>query len=364
MAYDVCCKAIANSATGLKDALRGRAGFGAKMRPRRRALVFGMLGLRIARLAIAAWGVIAPAAACAQSYPSKPIRLIVPFAAGGPIDVMGRLVAQSLSSGLGQQVVVDNRPGASGAIGTRAAASAEPDGYTLLIGSVTTLATGPLLAKNVGYDPLKDFVPIALIASTPFALVVAPSLPADTPGALIAYAHANPGKLNFGTPVGTLAHLTGELFRIKAGIEVVVIPYQGAATAVTDLLAGQVDMTFEPTSVLVAHIHDAKVRPLAVTSAARIVQIPDVPTMIESGLADFTSYSWTGLVAPAGTPAAIVERLNAAINQGLKSPDMTSNLDRLGAETRVGSARAFAAFIAEETQKWGAIVKSAGVKLD
>jgi tripartite-type tricarboxylate transporter receptor subunit TctC len=348
MAYDVCCKAIANSATGLKDALRGRAGFGAKMRPRRRALVFGMLGLRIARLAIAAWGVISPAAACAQSYPSKPIKLIVPFAVGGPIDVMGRLVAQSLSSGLGQQVVVDNRPGASGAIGTRAAAAAEPDGYSLLIGSVTTLATGPLLAKNVGYDPLKDFVPVALIASTPFALVVAPSLPADTPGELIAYARANPGKLNFGTPVGTLAHLTGELFRIKAGIEVVVIPYKGAATAVTDLLAGQVDMTFEPTSVFVA----------------RIAQLPDVPTMIESGLADFTSYSWTGLVAPAGTPAAIVERLNAAINQGLKSPDMTSNLDRLGAETRVGSARAFAAFIAEETQKWGAIVKAAGVKLD
>ena len=338
--------------------------FGAKMRWRRGAWCPGMLGLRIAWLAIVAWSVIAPGTSSAQSYPSKPIRLIVPFAAGGPIDVMGRLVAQSLSSALGQQVVVDNRPGASGAIGTRAAASAEPDGYTLLIGSVTTFATGPLLAKNLGYDPLKDFVPVALIASTPFALVVAPSLPADTPSELIAYARANPGKLNFGTPVGTLAHLTGELFRIKAGIDVVVIPYKGAATAVTDLIGGQVDMTFEPTSVLVAHIHDAKMRPLAVTSAARIAQLPDVPTMIESGLKDFTSYSWTGLVAPAGTPAPIVERLNAAINQGLKSPDMTSNLGRLGAQTRVGSPRDFAAFIAEETQKWGTIVTSAGVKLD
>jgi tripartite-type tricarboxylate transporter receptor subunit TctC len=338
--------------------------FGAKMRWRRGAWCPGMLGLRIAWLAIVAWSVIAPGTSSAQSYPSKPIKLIVPFAAGGPIDVMGRLVAQSLSSALGQQVVVDNRPGASGAIGTRVAASAEPDGYTLLIGSVTTLATGPLLAKNPGYDPLKDFVPVALIASTPFALVVAPSLPADTPRELIAYARANPGKLNFGTPVGTLAHLTGELFRIKAGIDVVVIPYKGAATAVTDLIAGQVDMTFEPTSVLVVHIHDAKMRPLAVTSAARIAQLPDVPTMIESGLADFTSYSWTGLVAPAGTPAPVVERLNAAINQGLKSPDMASNLGRLGAEARVGSPQAFAAFVAEETQKWGAIVKSAGVKLD
>jgi tripartite-type tricarboxylate transporter receptor subunit TctC len=323
-----------------------------------------MLGLRIVSVAIVALGLLAPSAARAQPYPTKPVKLIVPFAAGGPIDVMGRLVAQWLSSALGQQVVVDNRPGASGAIGTRAAVAAEPDGHTLLIGSVTTLATGPLLAKNLGYDPLKDFVPVALIASTPFALVVAPSLPADTPGGLIAHARANPGKLNFGTPVGTLAHLTGELFRIKAGIDVVVIPYKGAATAVTDLIAGQVDMTFEPTSVLVAHIHDAKMRPLAVTSAARIAQLPDVPTMIESGLADFTSYSWTGLVAPAGTPAPIVERLNAAINQGLKSPDMTSNLGRLGAQTRVGSPQAFAAFIAEETQKWGTIMTSAGVKLD
>jgi tripartite-type tricarboxylate transporter receptor subunit TctC len=328
------------------------------------ASVFGMLALRIAWVAIVAWGVFASGASCAQSYPSKPIKLIVPFAAGGPIDVMGRLVAQWLSSALGQQVVVDNRPGASGAIGTRVVAAAEPDGHTLLIGSVTTLATGPLLAKNVGYDPLKDFVPLALIASTPFALVVAPSVPADTPGEFIAYARANPGKLNFGTPVGTLAHLTGELFRIRAGIDLVVIPYKGAATAVTDLIGGQVDMTFEPTSVLVAHIHDAKMRPLAVTSASRIAQLPDVPTMIESGLAGFTSYSWTGLVAPAGTPAPIVERLNAAINRGLKSPDMTSNLDRLGAQTRVGSPQDFAAFIAEETQKWGTIVTSAGVKLD
>jgi tripartite-type tricarboxylate transporter receptor subunit TctC len=170
--------------------------------------------------------------------------------------------------------------------------------------------------------------------------------------------------LNFGTPVGTLAHLTGELFRIKAGIEVVVIPYKGAAIAVTDLLAGQVDMTFEPTSVLVAHIHDAKVRPLAVTAAVRSAQLPDVPTMIESGLAGFTSYSWSGILAPAGTSPEIVDRLNAAINQGLKSPAMNSNLGRLGAEPNAGSPQDFAAFIADETTKWGAIIKASGVKLD
>ena len=285
-----------------------------------------MMGLRIASVAIVAAGLLAPGAAHAQSYPTKPVKLIVPFATGGPIDVMGRLVAQWLSSALGQQVVVDNRPGASGAIGTRAAAAAQPDGHTLLIGSVTTLATGPLIAKNVGYDPRKDFVPIALIARTPFALVVAPRVPVDTLQQFIAYARANPGRLNFGTPVGTLAHLTGELFRIRTGIDVVVIPYKGAATAVTDLIGGQVDMTFEPTSVLVTHIQDAKVRPLAVTGATRNPQLPEVPTMIESGLAGFSSYSWTGILVPAGTSGEIVDRLNGAINQGLQSAELNSNL--------------------------------------
>jgi tripartite-type tricarboxylate transporter receptor subunit TctC len=261
-------------------------------------------------------------------------------------------------------VVVDNRPGASGAIGTRAAAAAAPDGHTLLVGSVTTLATGPLLTKNPGYDPVKDLVPVALLGRTPFALVVAPRVPATTPQELVAYARANPGKLNFGTPIGTLAHLTGELFRIRTGIDIVVIPYKGAATAVTDVLAGQVDMTFEPTSVLVTHIHDGKVRPLAVTGSARSPRLPQVPTMIESGVAGFTSYSWTGILAPAGTPADIVDTLNGAINRGLKSAGMSSSLERLGAEAQAGSPQDFAAFMAEETLKWGAIVKSSGVRLD
>ena len=316
------------------------------------------------RVILATMTFMAVGLSSAQAYPTKPIKLIVPFAAGGPIDVMGRLVAQWLSSTLGQQVVVDNRPGASGAIGTRAAAAAEPDGHTLLIGSVTTLATGPLLAKNVGYDPLKDFAPVAMLASTPFALVVNPNVPSKTPQEFIAYARANPGRLNFGTPIGTLAHLTGELFRIKTGIDFVVIPYKGAATAVSDILGGQVDMAFEPTSVLVTHIHDGKVRPLATTGAARSPQLADVPTMIESGIEDFTSHSWTGILVPAGTPTAIVSRLNAAINQGLRSPEISASLQRLGADAKGGSPQDFAAFIGEETHKWGAIVKSSGVKLD
>ena len=172
------------------------------------------------------------------------------------------------------------------------------------------------------------------------------------------------GKLNFGTPVGTLSHLTGELFRLKTGIDFVTIPYKGAATAVTDIVGSQVDMTFEPTSVLVSHIHDGKVRALGVTGATRSQLLPDVPTMIESGIADFTSYSWTGVLAPARTPAAIVSRLNAVINQGLNSPEMASNLAKFGAATMIGSPQDFAAFIAEESKKWGTIIKSAGVKLD
>jgi tripartite-type tricarboxylate transporter receptor subunit TctC len=323
-----------------------------------------MVATRTVRPVIVILGLAAFAATGVHAYPTKPVKLIVPFAAGGPIDVMGRLVAQWLSSALGQQVVVDNRPGASGAIGTRAAAAAAPDGHTLLVGSVTTLATGPLLTKNPGYDPVKDLVPVALLGRTPFALVVAPRVPATTPQELVAYARANPGKLNFGTPIGTLAHLTGELFRIRTGIDIVVIPYKGAATAVTDVLAGQVDMTFEPTSVLVTHIHDGKVRPLAVTGSARSPRLPQVPTMIESGVAGFTSYSWTGILAPAGTPADIVDTLNGAINRGLKSAGMSSSLERLGAEAQAGSPQDFAAFMAEETLKWGAIVKSSGVRLD
>ena len=207
-------------------------------------------------------------------------------------------------------------------------------------------------------------MPIALVASTPFALVVAPNIPASTPRELAAYGLANPRKLNFGTPVGTLAHLTGELFRVKTGVDFVMIPYKGAANAVTDIIAGQVDMTFEPTSVLVSHVHDGKVRAIGVTGAVRSPLLPDVPTMIESGFDGFTSYSWTGILAPARTPAAIVNRLNAAINQGLNSPEMASSLAKFGAENRSGSPADFAAFIVEETKKWGAIIRSAGVKLD
>ena len=209
---------------------------------------------------------------------AKPIKLIVPFGAGGPVDVMGRLVAQKLSASVGA-MIVENRPGQGGTLGSRAVAMADPDGYTLMVATSTTMGVSANLYKNLDFDPVKSFAPVALISSVPFVLVVRPSLPIKTAQEFIAYAKANPGKLNFGFPTGTLPHLTGELFKLRTGIDVVFIPYKAANATITDLVAGQIDYTFEPASVLLGHINDGTMRPLAVTSLTRLPQIPDVPTL-------------------------------------------------------------------------------------
>ena len=276
---------------------------------RARAIVTAIAGLMCA---------VTPASA--QPYPNHPIKLIVPFAPGGPVDVMARLVAERLSQSLGT-VIVDNRPGAGGSIASRFAAAAEPDGYTLLFGSSTTLAAGPALYRNLGYDPIKSFTPVAMISSVPFALVVAPALPVRNVAELVAYAKAHPGKLNYGAPTAALPHLTAEMFKTAAGIDIVHVPYKGAATAITDLLGGQIDLAFEPFSVLLGHIHEGRLRALAVTGATRSAELAQMPTMIESGFAGFTSVSWSGIAAPAGTPAEIVARLNAAVNAGIAAPE-------------------------------------------
>jgi tripartite-type tricarboxylate transporter receptor subunit TctC len=265
-----------------------------------------------------------PAAAQAP-YPSRPIRLIVPFPPGGPVDVMARFVVQRLQGTLGQ-IIIDNRPGAGGTLGSKAAALAEPDGYTLLFGSSTTLAAGPSLYRNLGYDPLKSFVPVGMISSVPFVLAVAPHVPAKTLAELVANAKANPGKLNFGAPTGTLPHLTGEMFKIRAGIDIVHVPYKGAATAITDVLSGEMDIAFEPISVMAGHVRDGRVRALAVTGAERSAALADVPTMIESGYPGFVSLSWTGIVAPAGTAAAVVARINGAILDAFRAADARDGL--------------------------------------
>jgi tripartite-type tricarboxylate transporter receptor subunit TctC len=249
-------------------------------RPRAGRRMVGRAALALLT-ALAAFGMLATAVR-AETYPTRPIKLIVPFPPGGPVDVMARVVVQRLSTSLGQ-VIIDNRPGAGGTLGSRAAAMAEPDGYTLLFGSSTTLAAGPALYRNPGYDPVKSFVPVGMISSVPFVLAVAPHLPTRTVAELVAYAKANPGKLNFGAPTGTLPHLTGEMLKTRAGIDIIHIPYKGAATAITDVLSGQMDMAFEPISVMVGHVREGKVIPLAVTGATRSPELPNVPTMIESG---------------------------------------------------------------------------------
>jgi tripartite-type tricarboxylate transporter receptor subunit TctC len=301
--------------------------------------------------------------ASSQSYPSKPIKLIVPFGAGGPVDVMGRLVAQKLSASVGA-MIVENRPGQGGTLGSRAVAMADPDGHTLMVATSTTMGVSANLYKNLDFDPVKSFSPVALISSVPFVLVVRPSLPIKTVQEFIAYAKANPGKLNFGFPTGTLPHLTGELFKLRTGIDVVFIPYKAANATITDLVAGQIDYTFEPASVLLGHINDGTMRPLAVTSLTRLPQIPDVPTLHESGFPGFTSISWSGVVAPARTPAPIVDKLNAAINTELKSGEMRETLTRLGADVKAGTPADFAAFVADEAPKWAEVIKSSGMKLE
>jgi len=312
----------------------------------------------------AAIGVAVASPATAQTWPDKPIKLIVPFPAGGPIDTMARFVAQPLSARLGQSVIVENRPGSGGTIGARAVASAEPDGYTLLFGSSGTLAVAPALYASLDYDPQKSFAPVATAAILPMLLVVRPDLPAKTVAEFVAYAKANPGKLNYGASLATPPHLLSTLFKHQAGIEVVYIPYKGSAPSVTDLLAGATHWTIDGVIILAPFAKDGRLRPLAVASAARWPELPQVPTLIESGFPDFSLDAWAGVVAPAGTPAAVVGRLNAAINEGLRGAEVKAALGKLGALPKIGSPAEFAAFIAAELPKWAATVKLAGARID
>lgn len=298
-----------------------------------------------------------------QSYPEQSIKLIVPFPAGGSVDAMARLVAQSLSLRLGQ-TIVENRPGGGATIGTRSVAFANPDGYTLLFGSAGSLCVATALYTNLDYDPLKAFTPVATVSVLPPVFVVGPSVPVTSIGEFVAYAKANPGKLNYGSALGTPPHLSGALFKARAGIDVVYIPYKGAAQSVTDLLGGQTHFTIDSLTSLYPLIKEGKFRALAVASTMRWPELPDVPTLIESGYPDFALDAWTGVVAPAGTPPHIVNKLNAAINEGLRSPEMQASLIKMSALPKVGSPADFAAFLAAEMPKWAAIVKMSGAKID
>jgi tripartite-type tricarboxylate transporter receptor subunit TctC len=297
-----------------------------------------------------------------DQYPSRPIKLLVPFPAGGPVDVMGRLVAQHLSTTLGQQVIIENRPGAGATLGGKAAATAEPDGYTLMVGSAATYAIGPTLYPNAGYDPTTAFAPIAFVSSVPYVMITRPQAAQRTLPELIAYAKANPGKLNFGIPNGAPPHMLAAWFRSTTATDIVIVPYRGASSVLTDMIGGQVDLGFETTSVTFEHVREGKVHALGVATAARLPELPDVPTMIEGGVPDFIASSWTGIVAPAGTPRPLIMRLNAEINAGIRSPMMRERFKQLGAIANPGTPEDFAAFIAKERPKWVNMVKLSGVQ--
>ena len=300
----------------------------------------------------------------AQTFPNHVIRLIVPFPPGGPADVMARLAAQSMTETLGQQVIVDNRPGGGSTLASREVARAEPDGYTLLIGSAATTAIGPALYRNIGYDPATSFAPVAFFSATPYVMVTGPTTPLKTVRDVIDFARQNPGKLNVGVPNGAPPHMIAAWFRSVTKTDIVIIPYKGAANLITDMIGGQIELGFETTSVTLAHLRDGSMHPLGVATAKRLPDLPDVPTLIESGVPDFIADSWIGIMAPAGTPAEIVNRLNAAINEGLKTPKLQARLKQLAAETRIGTPQDFATFIKAEDPKWTAMAKMSGLKAE
>lgn len=302
--------------------------------------------------------------AAAQSYPDRPIKLFVPAAPGGPTDIPARLVAQILPK-LGQPGVVENRPGAGGAIGARAVANAAPDGYSLLVGNTSVLAVIPAVSASAGYDPVKDFAAVAKVSESYQILVVNPSLPWKSVGELVGYAKANPGKLTYAhTGPGGLPHLTGELFKALAGVDILGVSYKSGGESVTAVLGHQVDMTFESITILLPLIRDGRMRALAITSRNRTPLAPDLPTMIEAGVPGYEVTTFNGIVAPAGTPAAIVNMLNATINDGLRSPEKQAAIAHLGAISNLGSPEDFAAFIAAQHRKWLEVAKSAHIAID
>ncbi|WP_048441642.1 tripartite tricarboxylate transporter substrate binding protein [Caenimonas sp. SL110] len=302
--------------------------------------------------------------AMAQAYPNKPIRMIVPYAAGGPTDVLARVMAQKLTESVGQNVIVENKPGANGIPGTDAIAKATPDGYTIGLSTIGPLAVNPSLIANVPYDPLKDFAPIMLLARSYSMLAVHPSVPANNMRELVALAKANPGKYSYATGgVGTTQHLSGELLSNVAGIKMLHVPYKGEGAAQSDLLGGQVHMMFTSTIIANTHVKAGKLRAIAVASAQRLPSIPDVPAIAET-YPGFEVTAWFGMVAPAGTPEPIVRRLNDAFQAVLKNPEVVKKLEDLGALPAGGPPSDLMALIRSELPKWRDVIRKADIKAE
>jgi tripartite-type tricarboxylate transporter receptor subunit TctC len=318
---------------------------------------------RAASLLFALCAPLVCAAAFSQAYPAKAIRLIVPFPPGGPTDTHSRWAAQQLYTALGQPVIVENRAGAGGVIGTDAAAKAPADGYTLLGGNPGPLTIAPSLRKNLGYDTLRDFAPITLIARSASCMCVHPTVPAKDLWGFIALAKASPGKINYATPgVGTVGHLAIENFATLAGIKMTHVPYKGAALYTVDLIAGNMDFAQIQIFQAAPYVRAGKLRALGVTAVARSPLLPEVPTGQEQGLKGFSSYNWNGILAPAGTPKAVIERIHAVLSKPLNNADTRKQMEALGYEVSGDGPAAYAAFIREEIVRWAKVAKAAGIQ--
>jgi tripartite-type tricarboxylate transporter receptor subunit TctC len=301
----------------------------------------------------------------AQAYPNRPIKVVVPFPAGGPTDGTARIISDRLGAVLGQTIIVENRGGAGGGIGGKFVATSDPDGYTLLLTPGGALTTGPAVNPNIGYDPVKAFVPVAQIIDTPQVVAVHHDVPAKTLAEVVAYAKANPGALKWGSQgFGTAPHLLAELFRLDTGTNIVHVPYRGTAPMLIGVVAGEVQIVADPMPTVLPHIQSGKLRALAVTSGTRHAKLPDIPTVAEAGFPQLQATFWLGVVAPIGTPPDIVNKLNAAFRESLVPAETRARLDSLGADIKIGTPAEFGKLLTDELTKWTAVVKAANIKVE
>jgi len=307
---------------------------------------------------------LAPATAAQDQYPSRPIRLILPFPPGGSLDTVARVIGPPLGTSLGQPIVIENRSGASGNIGTEQVARAKPDGYTLLINTIPFVANASLY-EHMPYDPLRDFAPVSLLCASPAVLIVHPSLPARSVAELLALAKAKPGALNYSAAgAGTNPHMAGELFNMLGGVDIVAVQYKGGGPALVAVLGGEVPITFQNISEAVPHVQSGKLRALGVTSAKRAAALPDVPTIAEAGVPGYEFTTWHGVLAPAGTPGAIVALLNARLAQVLHSPEVSARFAQLGLDIIASTPAEFSAHLKKELDKWGKLVRERHIKVE
>ena len=324
-----------------------------------------MMKVLLAAALCAGWALHGAAPANAQTYPTRPIKVVVPFPPGGPTDGMARIISERLGAVLGQPIVVENRGGAGGGVGGKFVAESDPDGYTVLMTPGGALTTGPAVNSNIGYDPAKVFAPIAELIETPLIVSVLPSLPASSLAEVVAYAKANPGKLKWGSQgFGTAPHLLAEMFRLDAGLNVIHVPYRGTGPLLNAILAGEVQIIADPSTTSLPYIQDNKLRPIAIAGNVRDPKLPNVPTVVEAGFPKLQAPFWLAVVAPAGTPRDIVAKLNNAFRQALNAPETRTRLDALGAEVKIGTPEDLDKMLASERGQWTAVVKAANIKVE